>query len=288
MKISSKIKYIFVVFVLLVVVGSVMLSLFKYSKSLYVKSSKKDYNYTSSNFYISSDFLDYNKPRVLSDFSFYTYDGSPIPFHVYNYESDTQISKYDIEYSIVCMASNNFICEIDGGGELDSMGTVLNNQVLNKSYTCSIAGLTEEECKNNPNATITYNKVQKTHTISLKPTSGNVLTGSEMNLPIFISVNKPYYKEIYGRIDFVFAANEQGLVIETVKSYTNKCIYRITNYSDKQYTVSLSGTNRFASNDSSSFQTNLNKYDYLDEVTVYRTDPSVSCDSIISSQVINN
>lgn len=288
MKISLKIKYIFVIFVFLVVVSGVILSLFKFSRSLYVKSSKKDYNYTSSNFYISSDFLDYNKPRDLSKFSFYNYDGNSIPFHVYNYESDTQISKYDIEYSIECLSSDNVICEIDGGGEIVNGATVLDNQVINKSYTCSIAGLTEEQCKSNPNATITYNKVQKTHTISLKPASGSVLTGREESMLVFVETNKPFFKEIYSNINFVFAANEQGLVIETVKSYTNKCIYRITNYSDKQYTVSLSGTNRFASNDSSSFQTQLNKYDYLDDVTVYRTDPSVSCDSIISSQVINN
>ena len=286
MKINSKIKYIFVVFVIFVIVSSVLLSIFKYSKSLYVKSSKKDYNYTSSDIYISSDLLDYNSPRSVTDFSLYSYDGSPISFHVYNYESDTQISKHNIEYYIDCVPdSNDVICEIDGGGDISSSGTVLDNQVINKSYTCSIAGLSEEQCKNNPNATITYNKVQKTHTITLKPASGNVLTGS---LSISIKVEKPYCKELYSYIRFGFAEDEQGLVIKTVKSYTNKCIYRITNYTDKQYTVSLSGTNRFAPNNSSSFRTSLHKYDYLDEVTVYRTDPSVSCDSIISSQVINN
>ena len=282
MKNSFKIKYIFVIFILLVVISSVMLSLFKYSKSLYVKSSKKDYNYTSSSVYISSDFLDYNEPSLVTDFSFYSYDASPIIFHVNNYESDTQISKSNIEYSIDCDHSDDYICQIDG------IEDHLENQVINSSYTCSISGLTEEECKNNPNATITYNKVQKTHTFTLKSASSDISTGSEEDLLITITVTKPYYRVIYSYIDVNFAANEQGLVIETVKSYTNKCIYRITNYSDKQYTVSVSGTNRFASNDSSSFPTNLNKYDYLDEVTVYRTDPSVSCDSIISSQVINN
>lgn len=273
-------KYSIFISVLVVFVVSLLLLLFKYSYSIYADQVKRDNNnFSSSSVYISSDLIsNYGYNGIVN---FYSYDTNNYEFKVFNYESDSQISTKDINYNIFCSVSNRYLCDIDGNGNS-------NDYTLSKSYSCSVAGLTEEQCKNTSGATLTYNKVENTHTISVKSASGGVATGST-DVYLIMTTSKPFVKTFTVRLKVHFNGDEQEIKIVPIATSDYQCRYEITNYSDeyREYvfrtyddTVLFNKLNNTTGRTYSTYLERYKKY-YLE---VYKKDIYLSCDNAISLQ----
>lgn len=279
MKLNLNVKYIMVLFVVFVVVFSIGISIFKYSKSIYVDSSKWDYNYSSSNVYISSDLLK-NSDEVNDSYHMLSYDAAPIEFNVFNYESDTQISKMDLTYDLICTAPNGYECYIDGnqGGTQDN--------IIQKDYTCSIANLSAEECEENSNATVTYNKKGKSHTISVKSTTGDISTGS-CTVNVSLRLKKPYFINLTADLDLTFNPDEQGIVVKLVKEYENKCVYSITNYSEtNSFYFDINNNNDILGiNYLNYIEKTINRYETLNNFVVYKNGEPHSCNNLLNVSI---
>lgn len=272
MKFSLKIKYILSLFIIIVVIISVILSFFKYSKSIYADSDSFKFQASSSGLYISSDFIG-------GYYELLNYDTNNIEFNIYNYESDTQISSMDLAYDLSCNAPAGYECYIDG-----QLGGV-SNQVIQKNYTCSVPNLSESECKNSSSATITYNKNYKTHNIRVKSASGSISTGSSKVVTVNLNLLRPYrgYPKNYHTVLVItFDDEKQGVVVETMDSYENKCVYRITNYSETGRFHIYSNNGTLEVNYLGGIFTTLEQYVPLNNFVVYRPDSSYSCDNLIT------
>lgn len=281
MKLKLNIKYILVIFVVFVVVVGIGLSIFKYSNSIYVDSKKWDYNYSSSNVYISSDLLkSINENNVL--FYMLSYDTAPIDFKVFNYESDTQISKTDLTYDLTCTVPSGYICYIDGiqGGS--------QNNTIQKDYTCSIANLSADECEENSNANITYRKNSKTHNIMVKSASGAVSTGSCI-VDVSLTLKRPYYTNLSSKLNITFNPDEQGIKAKLIKSYENKCIYSVTNYSESgTFNFEMNNVNDlFADGYGTSLVKTMNRYETINDFIVYKNGESHLCDNLFNISRVN-
>lgn len=281
MKIGLKVKYILSIFIIIVVIVSVCLSVFRYSRSNYADSKKWEYNYSTSNVYISSDLLK-NLNEVSDPFYMLNYDTAPIEFTVYNYESDTQISKTDLNYILDCSAPNGYICYIDG------IQRSTENNNIQKDYTCSIANLSAEECENNPNATITYKKNSKTHTLSIKSASGEISTGSCI-VDVSLTLNSPYYIKLSTKLNVTFNSDEQGVVVKLIKEFDNKCLYSITNYSESgSFNFQINnGTDIFADNYTDSLLKSISRYETINNFVVYKNGSSHTCNNLFNISRVN-
>lgn len=270
-------KYFLILWVFFVVVIGVFLLIFKYSRAIYVKNDDWASNYSSSSLYIASDLLsDDNR----GSFRMLSYDTNPINFSVFNYESDNQISKFDLVYDLTCTATSGYECYIDGvsGG--------VTNQTLEKNFTCSIPNLTEEQCKSNASATITYNKHQKNHSITVKSSSSSISAGT-CDVNVNLSLKKPYSRNLSASLSLTFNPDEQDLVIDLVKDYGYKCEYNITNYSNSHSCFLLRINDTY--NQYAKFSNTLydilyirpKKYETIKSFIVYKA-VDYSCDNLFS------
>ena len=260
-------SYIIFISIFFLIIIAIILTIFKYSQAKYRKSDTWDYNYDTSGFYISSNFLQdtnydvYNSHNNL-DYTYITYlnfDTNALSFKVYNYQSDTQISKENIKYNISCEIKGEeaHTCFIDGSPS--SKGNIS----LNKAYTCSVSGLTEEECKNNQNATLTYNKQINTHDISIQRASSS--NSDTLIVNIILTVTYPYKKVLKGNLMLKYNEDEQGINIANISSSDYQCEYIVTNYGGATYpSVTLKGIESsvlFQSNNLTEVTRYMNKYD---------------------------
>lgn len=273
-------KYSIFISVLVISVASLLLLLFKYSYSIYADQVKRDNNnFSSSHVYVSSNLI--SKNSNVGTVNLYSYDTNNYEFKVFNYESDSQISTKNINYHLYCSKPNSYYCDIDGNGNS-------HDYTLTRSFSCSVAGLTEEQCKNTSGATLTYNKVENTHTVSVKPVSGGTATGS-VDITLILSVSRPFYKWYSTQFKVHFNSDEQGIKIVPIAISDYQCRYEITNYSDeyREYvfrtyddTVLFNKLNNTTGRTYSTYLERYKKY-YLE---VYKKDISLSCDNAISLQ----
>ena len=268
MSLLKNIKYTIFLSVISIFVLSLIIIFFKYSRALFAKSNSYNYNYSSTAFYFDSEMRFSHTNN--------NYDGNSIPFKVYNYESDFQISKTNITYDIECIVDdvdNNFECYID-----DTLDGV-QNVSLNKSFTTSPANMTEEQCEASSTCTITYNKRYNVHNLKVKKLS----TKKHVFVQINITTTSPYKKEFTTLYDITFDSSKSGVVINTIAERDNSCKYTITNYDENYSSIQLATANtnvRFCDSLSTTKTINLPVYtsNYL---SVYKNS-SISCQDAIS------
>ena len=269
----KKTKYIIFLFVIFVFVVGLIIFAFKNSYSLFSKKKQYTYNSDSSQFYISSDLISEFDTQTIS---FKNYDTNDITFHVYNYSSETQISKTDIEYSIDCSAPVNYYCFVDG-----SYGMSYPNY-LYKDYTCTDHSLTYEQCLYSPTETLLYYKNSNTHTLSLKKRSG-ASTGNNINVDVRITVFSPYYKMFeYNTFSIDFDSDQGATIIDTKGSNDSfKCEYTIMNYTESSPINLSASSGFFEETKTSTMSFSLGKYEQR-KVVLYKTNHNTSCNGIVT------
>lgn len=272
MKKSIKVKYLVFLSVCFVFFIAFIIMLFKYSYSIYTDSKNWNYNTSSDSMYLSSNFLKEDDDVY---FNMLDYDKNNVPFSVYNYESDTQISSFDIKYDISCSVTNGYVCKIDG----NSNG--VQDIDLIHSYTCSDSSLSEEQCMNSSSARLSYNKVVNNHTISIAQNS--TTSSGEAEAIVTLTTKKPYKKVLTGKLKVKFSQN-QGLHIYAVESSSSQCRYAITNYSDnyREYVFRTNDSNViFKINSSTTYRIYLSRYSRF-FIEVYKKNSNLSCLDAIS------
>jgi len=251
---KKKIKIIyFLIPIITIIIFIIIYFFFKKSTANYYIDNKYDYSFSSAGMYLSSDIL---TAEPSSTVQILNYDYSKIYFTVNNFESDTQISTKDINYTMNCgIIGEGYSCYID------DTEWYLDNQTLHKSYNCSISGYTEAQCKNDPNATLTYNKVTNTHSVYVKKVSGSDL--SSVTITITIGTSSPYHKIIGRSISLTFDNSRKGVIIEKIGENDFQCEYLITNNTDTNNLCFSARNNsyiKFMDNNSNQLCLNINKY----------------------------
>lgn len=252
MKKNKKIIIYFIIPIIIILIV-VVYFFFKKSSAIYYTKDNWNYNVTNSNIYISSNLL----TEANSNFNILNYDYSNINFTINNFLSDNQISKKNIKYGISCSTNSEYYdCYID-----NTINGVT-NQTLNKSFECSISGYTEEQCKNDPLATLTYNKVTNNHSLSIKSNATNNVT--DITVTINLSMTEPYIanNKLRRTLSVTFDNDRTGVVIKKLASNDFQCEFSVTNYTDTT-NVCLSAVNnnvRFKDNNDTQLCTNIDKY----------------------------
>lgn len=241
MKNKKMITYVVVTIIIMVAIIVAIISL-RFTAAAYRKDNKWNYNYSSAHYYISSDLLldeDENQ-----DVYFKRYDYTKIPFKVYNYQTDTQISKEDITYNLSCETStNNYSCSIDNqsGGRTGIS--------LPKSTTTS-------------GGTTTYNKNTNNH--YLKVTKNGSPSATSVVVTVTLTVTSPFKRVLSAQLIININNEDTGIQANLIGASDYQCEYIITNFGDAA-TLSIStpssGNIIFKTNKTKSLSFSMDKYE---------------------------
>lgn len=250
-KIKAKKIYFILPVILLIIIGLIYF-FSKLSSAIYYTKENWNYSFSSSKMYISSDLLVEGNTTM----EMLNYDYSKINFKVNNFESDTQISTKNITYSIACSTNyENYKCYID------NIADEIINQTLNRSYECSISGYTEEQCSNDSDATLTYNKATNTHNFFIKKISGT--TQNNINVSIVLTTSSPYNTVLRKNIAVSFDDTNKNVVIEKIGESNFQCEYQVSNYKDTNslcFSTKPNSDIRFMANNSTQLCIDIEKY----------------------------
>lgn len=258
--IMKKNKYSRIVFLLVIsflVIGFVV-SIFKYSHALYVENTEFDnYSVSSSAMYISSNMFTEESFTYQNYINMASYDGNNIPFKVYNYNSNSQISKKNIIYNISCTVvggNSNYTCYID------------NTSGAKNNITLSANG---------------NNKVVNNHNVSVKKNNGNYIAQT-VYVQLTLTTTSPYKKNLYAMFKMDYDPSVIGVKIVNWHSGTFRCDYVIENYGDTASIVlnTVSNSVVFVDNSSTTKTITVEQYG-RQKVSVYKNGYS-TCSGAIS------
>ncbi len=275
---TKKKKIIITTIISLIVLIIMIVLYFFLRKSLaeYYDNDEWNYDTTSAKAYISSDLLTEDNAYILT---ISNYDYTNIPFKVYNFRSDSQISTRNIVYNINCVSHNsNYKCYVD-----NTSNYTVTNQMLNSSYQCSISTYSESQCAKDETATLTYNKKTNIHTIKVKKTSGS--SANSVQVDIYLVVTSPFTKTLSRSLDLNFDNTNKSVKIETVGESDYQCEYLVSNYIDRGtlYLYTNDNTSYFLSNRNRSHVIELNIPKYTNKIVKIYKKRTTSCNGAIYS-----